>query len=88
MPTTPNDYFYDGSWAAPAADGLQITPSDVSNLSQAVRGVYCGTAGTVRITTPRGTILDFTVPAGGYIPFWTIKVAATGTTVTNLVGSI
>lgn len=88
MPTTPNDYNYDANFTAPAVDGLAITPNDGANLTQAVRSIYCGGAGTVRLTTPRGTVLDFTVVAGGVIPFWAIKVAASGTSATGLVGAI
>ena len=88
MPINPIDYYMEANHGAPAVDGLAITPNDGANLTVSVRGIYVGGAGTVRITTPRGTVLDFTVVAGGYIPFWAIKVSATGTTATLLVGAI
>lgn len=88
MPTNPNDYFFAADQAAPAVDGIAITPNDGANLSVAVRGIYVGGAGTVSLVTPRGTTLSFTAVAGGYIPFWAVKVNATGTTATLLVGAI
>lgn len=90
MPTNPIDYYMDAAQAAPAVDGVTIAFSDSVAIPTAVRGIYCSAAGTVTIVTPRGSVLQFTVVAGGYIPFWAVRVNLTGTSVAagSLIGAI
>ena len=76
---------------APAVDALEIGGGDdVNDLSTPVRSLYIGGGdGTLRITTPRGNIRNFVgLIAGNVYPFAAVKVHATGTGSTNIVGLI
>lgn len=65
-----------------------ITPHDTTNLSSSTKGgVYVGGTGAVVAVRPDGTTVTFTsVPAGSILPAEVIRVNATGTTATSLVG--
>lgn len=72
----------------PAKRLLAITPSDVTVFSKPLSGVYVGSPGNVTAlaeddTTP---VLFLAVPAGTVLPVAAIKIMATGTTATSLVG--
>lgn len=63
-----------------------ITPSNTVNLANP-SVVYVGTTGNVRVLTAQGDDVTFNnVPAGGVLPVQVIRVYATSTTATNLVG--
>jgi hypothetical protein len=67
--------------------GENITPSDASDLVKNSRGLLVCGAGTLRITTMNGEVLNFSaVPAFGFIPYIVKKVHATGTTATGIMG--
>lgn len=64
-----------------------ITPSDTDDLSRAIRCLWVGVAGDVRIDTPGGeTVTLPAVVAGGWHPIRALKVHATGTTATTILG--
>lgn len=66
---------------------LSITPSDGSNLSHACRAIYVGVTGDVKVTTVDGdTVTLVGVAAGSFHPIHVIKVFATGTDATDIVG--
>lgn len=62
-----------------------ISPNDGADLTVAASaGIYCTSAGNVKVTTVNGSTLTYTVPTGGgRVPFPIAKVFATGTTVTS-----
>lgn len=70
----------------PCEDGFAVTPSDSVNFTIAAKCLYVGGAGTVTIVTRLGTVLQFTVPAGGILPWRCTRVNSTGTTATLIVG--
>lgn len=63
-----------------------ITPSNTVNLANP-SVVYIGTTGNIRVLTAQGDDVTFNnVPAGAVLPVQVIRVFATNTTATNLVG--
>lgn len=65
---------------------FSITPSNSANLAN-VSVVYVGGAGNVRVTTAQGDDVTFSgLLAGAIIPVQVLKVWATSTTATSLIG--
>lgn len=68
-----------------AKGATEVTPSDATVVS--FRGLYVGGAGNVSILTALGDTVTFAnVPAGGYVLCACVRVRATGTTATSIVG--
>jgi hypothetical protein len=68
-----------------AKGATEVTPSDATVVS--FRGLYVGGAGNVSIVTPQGDTVTFvSAPAGGYILCAAVRVRATGTTATSIIG--
>lgn len=64
-----------------------ITPSDTTTYSTPIWRIYVGATGDVKVDTLSGTGITYkSVPTGTYITCNAIKVYATGTTATQLVG--
>lgn len=76
------------SFQAAYSRPFEITQSDTVNLSKATTGgIYVGGAGSVVAVLWDGSTVTFTgVPAGAILPVVVIRVNATGTTATGLVG--
>jgi hypothetical protein len=75
--------------SAPRA--FAIAPSDTAPAAPAgcpyAQRLFVGGAGNVKITTPYGDVVTYTgVLAGTYLYVEAVKVLATGTTATNIVG--
>jgi len=70
---------------SPFQDGLEVTPDDATDLATVARGLWIGAGGTLRITTERGTVLNFASVSAGLFPFAARRVHATGTTATGIV---
>lgn len=72
---------------SPAMGGSVISPSDTTDLQRATRAIYVGGTGDLRVTFVDGQTVTLSgVPAGGILPLRVIRVLATGTTATGLVG--
>jgi len=68
------------------AGAFAITTSDTVNL-QNVAVVYVGGAGNIKVTTANGDVATFNgLNAGTVLPVQVLRVWATGTTATNLIG--
>ena len=68
------------------AGAFAITTSDTANL-QNVAVVYAGTVGNIKVTTANGDIVTFNnVNAGTVLPVQVLRVWATGTSATSLIG--
>lgn len=67
-------------------DYFTVTPSDVTNFVKPVRGVQVGVGGVVQMVRPDGVVVPWTVPSGVIIPAIAIRVNATGTTASLMVG--
>lgn len=71
----------------PSEQPFSITPSDSVNFSIRARGIYVGTSGNVVVVSPGGGTVTFSnVPAGYIIPAFAIRVNATSTTASDMVG--
>lgn len=72
--------------AGPANDGLPVTKSDSTDLSQVSRALYIGGTGDVTVIMRTGTQLTFSaVPSGALLPISVKRVMSTGTTATNII---
>lgn len=77
-------------YTAAFREPFAITPSDTVNFSRETHGgIYVGGTGDVVAVLYDGSTVTFTaVPAGTILPVRAIRVNATGTTATNLVGLV
>lgn len=68
---------------------IAITPSNTTNLSAAIKAIYVGTTGNLNITAADDTtnVQMNNVPVGVY-HIAPIRIGATGTTASNIVGLI
>jgi len=75
---------------APAMDAYAITPSDTTNFATPFRAIYVGaTGGNVTIVTPSGAAILFAgTVVGSILPVVGVRVNATGTAATSLVGLV
>lgn len=68
---------------------IAITPADSDLAGGAVRAIYVGGSGNVKITDPQGNAVTFVgAVAGTILPVMAKRIWATGTTATNLIGLI
>lgn len=73
----------------PSPNFFAVTPSDTAGFSVMVRAIYIGGDGNVVVVSPNGTAVTFVgAKAGSVIPVNAIRVNATDTTATNIVGLI
>lgn len=70
---------------SPYEDGAAVTPSDATDLAVWSRALYIGGAGTLRITTAKGTVLNFAAVPAGIHRLRAARVHATGTSATGIV---
>ena len=74
---------------APARDAFTVTPSDTVNFTTVARSLYFGGAGTATIVTGNGvTVLFSGIVAGTVLQVNAIRINATGTTATLIVGLV
>ena len=72
---------------APFTELIQVTASDVTTYSPALRGCIIETAGDIAVNTEKGdSSVTITVLAGQLIPALITQVLATGTTATMVCG--
>lgn len=68
---------------------IAITPADSDLAGGAVRAIYVGGSGNVKITDPQGNAVTFVgAVAGTILPVMAKRIWATGTTATNLIGLV
>ena len=72
----------------PADDAYMITPSDIINLPTQCRAIRIGVAGDVHVITRIGEDRTLAVLDGEVLTCGVLKVFATGTTATGLLGYI
>jgi hypothetical protein len=70
--------------STPATDVATVVPSDTADLAHVSKALNAATAGTVRVTTERGTVADVFLAPGVVFPLRVRRVWATGTTATGL----
>nr|WP_255596879.1 hypothetical protein [Cognatishimia sp. MH4019] len=71
---------------SPPSGGATITPDDGQSLPTATRALNVATTGYVAVTTVDGDTLTLHIAAGSAFPIRAIKIFATGTTATGIVG--
>ena len=74
---------------SPGVQGEVVTPHDSTDLTRATRGLYVGVGGDITavfVDDPATGILFTDVPSGVILPLRLLRVNATGTTATNMVG--
>lgn len=79
--------------SSPAFDVVAITKSDTTDLSSySLRGLYVGTGGDVAVVTsasPTAAAVTLkNVAAGSILPIHVVKVMATNTTASDIVGMV
>ena len=75
------------SLTAPPEHGAAVTPDDGRDLAVTTRALYVGGAGDLAVRMADGTLLTFgAVPAGTLVPVRVVRVLATGTSATRVVG--
>lgn len=70
---------------SPGRDGFEITPSDSADLTAVPRSLYIGGQGDVSVVMLSGAELIFS-GAVGILPISVVKVKASGTTASGIVG--
>ncbi|MCM2505103.1 hypothetical protein NDN16_15640 [Aureimonas altamirensis] len=72
----------------PAGAFFAITPNDGAALAYVTTGLYVGGGGDVAVADPvtSSPVTFKAVPAGSILPIRTVRVLATGTTATFIVG--
>ncbi len=77
------------SLTGPASSGFAITPDDTSALPETTRALFVGLGGSLTVEMASGVVLAFDAVADGAIlPLRIVRVAATGTTASNIVGLV
>ena len=72
---------------SPATAAEAVTPDDGADLAFVTRAVYVGQGGDMNITLKSGdTIVLRGIQAGVIYPLRAVRVLATGTTATDIVG--
>lgn len=76
------------SLVAPARDAFEIAPDDSNDLGKVTKGIYVGTGGDVRIQAvgSDAAVTYSNLPDSSYIAVRVVRVFATGTTATSLIG--
>lgn len=73
---------------ASAEDAFAIIPNDGADLEIETRQIAVGVGGTIAVTMKSGRNATFTVIAGQTLNIKAVRVLATGTTATGLVGLV
>ncbi|MBV7407493.1 hypothetical protein [Maritimibacter sp. DP1N21-5] len=74
------------SLESPPDAAFDIVPSDTEDLDRVPRAINVATSGRLRVTMGDGSIVTLTVVAGMAFPLRPVRVWATGTTATQIVG--
>ncbi len=75
------------SLTSPPEHAAAILPDDAAELSHATRALYVGGTGDVSVQLLAGDIVTLAnLPAGTLLPIRIIRVLASGTSATSLVG--
>ena len=68
---------------SPATDAGTVTPNNDADLATYARALFIGVGGDLKVTTLRGTTLEFrNIPSGSTLPIAVKKVFSSGQTST------
>jgi hypothetical protein len=80
---------YSQSLNSPIGFVFDVVPSDTVDLQEITRALYIGGAGNVRVAAKYGgTVTYKNVAAGQRLPIRAVRVLATGTTATSIIGEV
>lgn len=66
---------------------FEITPDNDANLETNIRGLYIANGGDIRVIDERGQTVTFeNVSSSAILPIRAVRVLATGTTASGIVG--
>ena len=71
---------------SPGDTHYPITPHDDNELDKVPRAIWVNTDGDIAMVDGGGQEITYTVKGGCWIPFRAVKIKATGTTATGIVG--
>ncbi|PCJ70271.1 MAG: hypothetical protein COA62_06615 [Rhodobiaceae bacterium] len=72
---------------SPAVNAFSVVPSDATDFEQVTRALYVGSAGDLSVVMKGGgSVLFKNVSAGSILALRTLRVNATATTATDIVG--
>jgi hypothetical protein len=78
---------YESGVSGPAGNAFAITPNDDNEITAVTRAIYIGVEGDLRVTMLGGQTVTFVGLGAGILhAIRVIKVHATGTTATDIVG--
>lgn len=74
------------SLSGPALTAFAVTPDDGTDLTEASRAVYIGTAGNLSVKMLSGEVVTFAgLAAGTLLPVRVSRIRATGTSAGNII---
>jgi hypothetical protein len=74
---------------AVARNAFEVVPSDTVKFDASARALYVGAGGNITLVTASNAVVRFVnVPQGSTLPVECVRVNATGTTATSLVGLV
>ena len=73
---------------SPADEHFAIAPDDYTDLINVPRVLYVGTAGTLTLRDKNGVDVTYNPTDNSYIMFRAVRVMATGTDATGIVGNL
>lgn len=77
------------SLESPALHGFAVSPNDGTDLQEVTRAIYVGGSGSLTLVFPSSAEITFAGLAGGTVlPVRAMRIKATGTTATAIVGLI
>ena len=86
---TDNFSSYSNSLDAPASGAFAITPDDAADITEVTRALYVGGAGDIAVKMKSGQSVSLVgVTAGAVLPMRVVRVLATGTTASDIVGLV
>ena len=74
---------------SPGTAFVALTPSDSVDIATKPRALYIGVGGNIAVTDELGVTTTFlNVPAGAFLPIRPVRLMATNTTATSIIGCI
>lgn len=73
----------------PASHAFAVTPDDNTDFEETTRALYCGAGGDIALRMLSGSDVTLVnVPEGSVVPVRAVRVLATGTSATLIVGLV
>lgn len=86
MPATDDFAAFSTSLESPIQHATAVVPSDTADLPHVTRALYLGAAGDVAVTLKGGAVVTFVGMGAGWHPLRVVRVMATGTTASDILG--